>query len=108
MAAQRCFIALLGLLTAALFGHSAHAQATRTPEAPSAPDIIEMFRVIDGLAPPGSTFAHHLDRVDLSGKYGLVYTRDLDMGETGMQIRIRGPVLGRRRTDVGLSFEIRF
>ena len=108
MAAARCFIALLGVLAAALIGLPAHAQSTRTPENPSAPDTIERFRGIDGLAPRGGAFAHHLGRIDLSGKYGLVYTRNFDKGESGMQIRIRGPVLGRRRTDVGLSFEIRF
>ena len=107
MAAPRCFIALLAALAAALFGHPAHAEPSRAPEQPSSAGIIEMLQNLDRLAPRGSSLAHHLARVGLSDEYGLVYTRNLDLGDRGMQLRIGGPVLGHS-TDIGLSFEIRF
>ena len=55
----------------------------------------------------GAWLAYELRRVDLSGRYGLVYKRAFDVGERGLEFRLRGPALGRKR-QLGLSFEARF
>ena len=49
----------------------------------------------------------HLDRVHVQKKRGFAYTRSLEGGERGMELRLSGPVVGRKKT-VGLGFELRF
>ena len=62
---------------------------------------------MDRLANPGDWLALELRRVNLSGKYGLIYSREFGLGERGLELRLRGPALGRKQR-FGLSFEARF
>lgn len=107
MTASRASIVLLAVLAVVLCERPARAGPALAPAEPDSARIIEMLQSPDLPVPGESSLAHHLARVGISGKYGLVYTRHLDRGETGMRLRLRGPALGRE-TAVGLSFEIRF
>ena len=107
MTASRASIVFLAVLAVVLCERPARAGPALAPAEPDSARIIEMLQSPDLPAPGESSLAHHLARVDVSGKYGLIYTRRLALGETGMRLRLRGPALGRE-TAVGLSFEIRF
>jgi hypothetical protein len=80
---------------------------------PPPPDRLAPRAAVELLAGRGGAalrqdwLAVQLRHLDLNGRYGLVYSRQLDIGERGMEFRLRGPALGRQRR-FGLSLEARF
>jgi len=87
--------------------------AAAAADPPIPPDPLQPARAVEILADlhrpesRGDPLVRELGRVNLSGKYGLIYSRDFQVGERGMQLRLRGPALGRQKR-FGLSFEARF
>ena len=83
------------------------ADPQRPPAAAATGHPVEILAELGDPPTRPSWLALELRRVDLNGKYGLVYARPLRIGTSGLELRVRGPALGRQRR-VGLSFEARF
>ena len=89
--------------------HSAlpSADALANAVARSLAGVVGAGELLDELRHPGPDagwLTRHLSRTRLSRKYGLIYKRHID----GLELRLRGPRLGGRKSRVGLSFELRF
>ena len=67
----------------------------------------EVLMDLDDPAVRSDWLGLQLQNVNVSGKYGLIYSRQFQLGERGLEFRFRGPALGRQRR-LGLSFETRF
>jgi hypothetical protein len=97
------------LATLALFAgpHRANADSDRPSRELIAKPAAEVLAGLGQLEVEEGWLSPHLARIGLSGKYGLVYKRSLELGQRKLQFRVRGPALGRKKC-VGLSFELRF
>lgn len=107
MALGRSTLSLLIPLLVAGPSAPAAADPPLPPDRLRPAEAVEILADLDLPGSRGDRLVRDLGRVDLSGKYGLIYSRDVQVGERGMQFRLRGPALGRQKR-FGLSFEARF
>ena len=98
---------LLATFALLMAPHPASAEPDRPPLEPVTHPNAEILADLDHSEIEEGWLSPHLARVGLSGKYGLVYKRSLDLGDRKLLLRVRGPALGRKKR-LGLSFELRF
>lgn len=108
---SRPLAALLATLALAFGAGPAQAQDFAAPDgrgvSPLSLRLGELLARVDEVDLGEGWFATHLSRMDVSDRYGLIYTQHLDAGAKGMRVRVRGPALrGIKR--FGLSVELTF
>jgi hypothetical protein len=104
MALERSVVALI---TPLLLAAPAAGDPVKPPAGSRAETPVEILASLEPTELREDWLALELRRVDLNGRYGLIYKRAFRLGGHGMELRLRGPALGRKRR-FGLSFEARF
>jgi len=107
MALERSVLVLLASLLLAALPRPAAGDPLSPPPRLQPAGAVEILASLEDPVARSDRLALELRRVNVNGKYGLIYSRQFQMGERGVEFRLRGPALGRKRR-VGLSFEARF
>lgn len=97
-------ITLIGLLPApgAIAGSRERAQLQ-----PQTRRGAEILARVDRPEGDRSWLSTHLSRIRIHKRTGFAYVHSIDYGERGMQFKVLGPVM-RKKKNLGLTFELRF